>query len=161
MLKLVLALALLMPVTAYAANEILADPVSEPAPVAAPAIPAEEMKERTKLATDYHDLVDIREIINKDIASGAAALNPEEQEKYMTAIQVRIDYDKIEQLSIAAMANTFTVPELKALIAYFGSPEGKSSQAKMGQYIDQVSPEVRKAIDAALVDAQFGGQPAR
>ena len=59
------------------------------------------------------------------------------------------------------MANTFTVPELKALIAYFGSPEGKSSQAKMGQYIDQVSPEVRKAIDAALVEAQFGGQPAR
>ena len=156
MLKLLLALALLVPVTALAADEtMLADPASAAAPIS-----AEDLKERNKLATEYHDVVDMREIVNRDIAAGAGGLTEAETEKYMREVQIRINYEKIEELSISAMANTFTVPELKALIAYFGSPEGKSSQEKMGLYTEQVAPEIRKAIDAALVNAQFGGQPA-
>lgn len=154
MLKLILALALLTPSAVLAADA--------PAPVAAPAaaVSAAEMKERIKLATEYHDAVNLRDIINRDIEKAGAGLTGDDKERYMRDIQLQIDYDKIEALSIKSMAETFTVPELKALIAYYGSPEGQMAQAKMDLYTGKVSPEIRKAVDTALMNAQFGGKPA-
>jgi hypothetical protein len=141
MLKILLVLALLVPSLAFAGETVSAN----------------ELKERIKFATEFHDVRPIRKAIDQDIQKYAETLPESDRENFMRFIQIRIDYDKIEELSIKTMAEIYTVPELKAMIAYFGSPEGKSAEAKGPLYTSRVAPEITRAIDAALLDAQLGG----
>lgn len=118
---------------------------------------ADDLQERIKFATEFHDVRPIRDVINRDVQRYAEQLPEADRENFMRYVQLRIDYVKIEELSIQAMAEIYTVPEMKAMIAYFGSPEGKSAEAKGPDYISKIAPEISRAIDAALLDAQFGG----
>lgn len=137
------------PAPAYATSQPVAAPQA-----AAPA--ADDMKERVKLATDFADIRPVRVMIDQSIQTLSERLPEEERERFMTYVKLRMDYDEIEALSIRAMADTFTAPELKAMIAYYGSAEGKSVDAKMGGYMSKMTPEVTKRIDAVLADVKFG-----
>ncbi len=155
MLKLLPALlVLLVPAASHATSQPLAD-------TGQAEVPAAEMAERVKLATFYHDAMDLREIVNRDIEAAGQGLSEKDFATYTKAVQVHLDYVKLEQDSIQAMAQTFTLPELKALVAFYGSPEGKSAHSKMPLYIGQIAPEIRKAIDASLMDAQYSIAPSR
>ncbi|MCX5893402.1 MAG: DUF2059 domain-containing protein, partial [Deltaproteobacteria bacterium] len=44
----------------------------------------------------------------------------------------------------------FTVTELKAMSAFYGSPEGRAIHKKFGDYMADVMPEVNKEVLAAL-----------
>ena len=145
MFKILLVLALLIPSLAFAEE----------------ALSASEQRERIKFATEFHDVRPIRAAIDQDIQKYADTLPESDRENFMKFIQVRIDYDEIEELSIQKMAEIYTVPELKAMIAYFGSPEGKSAEAKGAEYMSKVAPEINSAIDSALMDAQLGGSQAK
>ncbi len=117
-----------------------------------------EMKQRIQLATDFADIRPVREQINIDIKNMSARLPEAEREDFMRYVQLRMPYDKIEALSIQTMAKLFTVPELKAMLSYYGSPEGKSADAKVPSYTAVIAPEVAKNIDAAVMDAKLGPQ---
>lgn len=130
---------------------------AEDTPVAAP-VSAAEMKERLRLAADFDDIRPVRNQINVDIQNMANRLPLAEREDFMKYVQVRLSYDKIEELSVQTMAKMFTVPELKAMIAYYGSPEGKSADAKVPAYTAVIAPTVAKHLDAAVMDAKLGPQ---
>lgn len=130
---------------------------AEDTPVAAP-VSAAEMKERLRLAADFDDIRPVRTQINVDVQNMANRLPLAEREDFMKYVQVRLSYDKIEELSVQTMAKMFTVPELKAMIAYYGSPEGKSADAKVPAYRAVIVPEVAKHLDAAVMDAKLGPQ---
>lgn len=134
-------------------------PLRAEEPVAADTPVSEaEMKERLRLAADFDDIRPVRDQINVDVQRMANLLVAEERDDFMKYVQVRLSYDKLEELSIQTMAKIFTVPELKAMIAYYGSPEGKSADAKVPAYTAIIAPEVRKHLDAAVMDAKLGPQ---
>lgn len=138
-------------------------PAAVPAQVVAPApeaIPAEEMAERVKLSTELHDIRNIRDSVNVTVQAHAKRLPEKQREGYMRAIELSLDYDKIEQVSINEAAKVFTPAELKAMIGYFGSPEGRSAEQKMGVYSKKVVAEVQRGIDAALMASKLGEVPA-
>ena len=51
------------------------------------------------------------------------------------------------------MVNKFTIDELQAMVTYYGSPQGKSAQEKLGsltmEVMTQLQQEVKKAMEAA------------
>lgn len=125
----------------------------------AAAVSASERAERIKYATDFADIKPIREAIDRDIEAAAMGMTDDEKEEFMRFVQLRIDYEKIEKESIDMMADMFTVPELKAMVTYYGSPEGKSAEDKAMVYTSKIGPQIASAIDGALMDAKLG--PAR
>lgn len=118
-----------------------------------------DMKDRVKYATFLHDARPLRDTIDKDIDVYAAQVSEAEREDFLRHVQLRIDYDALEEKSIHEMALLYTVPELKAMLAYFGSPEGKAAEAKAPLYLKKMAPEVERALNRALMDTRFGGQP--
>ncbi len=50
-------------------------------------------------------------------------------------------------------------PELRAMIAYFGSPDGQSAEAEGELFADKIGKDVTKEIDAAILAAKYDGVP--
>jgi len=75
----------------------------------------------------------------KDRAAFVEVLNSPDMEK--TAIRITTE----------ALVKNFTLGELNAMVAFYGSPEGKSAAQKFGPYmmgiIPQIQQEVKKAMD--------------
>lgn len=115
-----------------------------------------DLQDRIKYATLFHDARPLRPLIDSQIDTYTKQVNEEEREDFLRHVQLRIDYDGLEDKSIQAMARIYTVPELKAMIAYYGSPEGKSADAKSSAYAEKLGPEIGKALDGALMDTRFG-----
>jgi len=118
------------------------------------ALPA-DMAERTKLAVELNDVMHIRDKITADIENYSRKIPSEQRDYYTRYIQLKVDYDKLEDLSVTYTAETFTVPELRAMLAYYGSSEGQSAEAKASGYQGKMSKDVQKEIDAALMAAKL------
>lgn len=122
----------------------------------APKISDEDMKERIRYAEEFHDIRPMRDAVNRNLEEYAKGLPEADREEFLRFVQLHIDYDKLEELSIQKMAEVYTVPEMKAMIAYFGSADGKSAEAKGPAYTSQIGPHITKAIDSALMDTRYG-----
>ena len=137
---------------------VMAQQEQKPAEATAAAISAKEMEERVKYATDFADIKPIREAINRDIEAAAMGMDDNQKEEFMCYVQLRVNYDEIEAASIKTMAEMFTVAEIKAMIAYYGSPEGKSAEGKAKDYASRIGPMVTSAINGAMMDMRFGAE---
>ncbi|MEK7801588.1 MAG: hypothetical protein AAB276_03955, partial [Pseudomonadota bacterium] len=56
-------------------------------------------------------------------------------------------------------ADIYTVPEMRAMIAYYGSPDGQSAEAKGAIYGPKIAKDVQKEIDAAVMSVKLGDDP--
>jgi hypothetical protein len=122
---------------------------------AAPA--ANDKAERVRLSKDLHDIRNIRERINATIAAAAESVPAADREDFAKYIQLHIDYDALEAKSVQYVADVYTVPELKAMIAYFGSADGQSAEAKGAIYSDKIGGDIAREIDAAILAAKYDG----
>ena len=60
------------------------------------------------------------------------------------------DLDALVAAEKQSLAKIFTVGELRAMIAYQSTPEGKSSMKKMGAYIADLMPVVQAELVKAV-----------
>jgi hypothetical protein len=123
------------------------------------ATPVDDKAERVRLSKDLHDIRNIRERINGIISSAADTIPPADREDFQKYVQLKVDYDALEAKSIAYAADIYTVPELKAMIAYFGSPDGQSAESKGAAFSDKISKDIIKQVDAAILAAKYDGVP--
>ena len=119
----------------------------------------DDKAERIRLSKDLHDIRNIRARINGIISSAADTIPPEDREDFQRYVQLKIDYDALEEKSIAYAAEIYTVPELKAMIAYFGSPDGQSAEAKGEVFTTKISKDIVAQVDAAILAAKYDGVP--
>lgn len=115
--------------------------------------------ERLRLAKDLHDVRQIRESINATIKAAADTIPPADREDFMRYVELKVDYDALENKSIQYAAETYTVPELQAMIAYFGSAAGKSAEQKGEEYSSKIGKDITAQIDAAILAAKYDGVP--
>lgn len=127
--------------------------------IAIPAVAEDDMAERLKLSKELHDIRHIRDNINDDILSYAQNLPANEREDFATYVSLKLDFDKLENASVQYAAEIYTVPELKTMIAYFGSVEGQSAEAKSQIYGERIGKDIQREIDAAIMAAKLGEVP--
>ncbi len=115
--------------------------------------------ERVSLSKDLHDIRNIRDRINATILDAANAIPPEEREDFQKYVHLKVDYDALEAKSVSYAADVYTAPELKAMIAYFGSADGQSAEAKGQIFVDKITKDIIAQVDAAILAAKYDGAP--
>ena len=111
---------------------------------------------RLRLAERMHEIWSTRERINDALKSMAQRYPESERDSFMNAMQLAIDYGKVEEASIDAMVKTYTAQELQAMVDYYGSKAGQSAEAKRSIYQDRIQPVIQKMIDKALMAYKTG-----
>jgi hypothetical protein len=104
----------------------------------------------------------------KEMLQGVAArIVPNLPEKDRKAFMEVMTSEAIEKaayrITLDSLVKHFTVAELNAMVAFYGSPDGKSAYKKfdahMKDTIPQIQQEVRKAAEAAQKQAEPQEQP--
>ncbi len=133
----------LMPSPSFAEDETVAQ------------APADDYSERLELSRELHDVRRVKDHILDDIDNIAQSLPISEREDFKRYIELNVDFDQLDEESIKISANLYTVPELKAMLAYFGSKEGRSAEEKSARYGAEFGPKVQEQIDKALMASKF------
>lgn len=113
-------------------------------------------EKRLALAGQMHEIRPARMQVEEAVESAAARLPPLDRESFRNEILGAFDFDRLEELSIKAMAEIFTTGELEAMVAYYGSAEAQSVSEKMPVYEDMMQPEIMKMLDKALIRLRTG-----
>jgi hypothetical protein len=145
---LILALAVMLCGPAFAQAEATAP--------TAPAEPADDNAARTELAIKMHEIWPVGTRVEEAIKMVAQNIPEGEREAFKARMRKAIDQKTLEQESVAAMAKTFTADELKAMVTFYGSPEGRSISAKTDDYMKILQPVMVKMLDGALLKMRTG-----
>lgn len=112
-------------------------------------------EERLALSRELHDIRRVKDMVIRDIETISKQLPPTEQLDFQKYMELKVDFDELEEKSIEIAANVYTAAELRAMIAYFGSDVGRSAEQKGAQYSESFGKEVQKKIDEALMATKF------
>jgi len=86
-----------------------------------------------------------------DTVDRVAAQLPEERRKeFKKALSKVVSSERIEALTLQAVTKHFTVKEINALAAFYGSPEGRSITKKFGDYMADVMPAIQEELSGAM-----------
>ena len=143
MLRVKSLLLLLVLVAAAACSEQKA-----PQPVAAPA--ADSEANRQAEAKQYLAVAPPQELLT-EMSTKVVKMLPEKSQKvFLEVMQSKSLQDATYDITLKALVKHFTVNEIKAMAAYYGSPEGKAIRKKYGDYMADVMPQVNQEVIAAL-----------
>lgn len=85
---------------------------------------------------------------------------PQKQAKAHSTFMRNVDLNEVRRILREALLKHFTEPELKALVAFYSTPEGRSCMAKVAPFAADVVPacshEATKAFRKTALDAARG-----
>ena len=95
----------------------------------------------------------------KELLQGMAARFapnlPEKDRKAFLEVMDSADLEKAAtRIMEEGMTKNFTVGELNAMAAFYGSPEGKSAAKKFGPYMAGVMPQIQQEVKKAMDEKQ-------
>lgn len=120
--------------------------------------PDANYEERLKLARDMHEIWPIRPKIEAALDKISEQIEIQERLRFKAGMRKAIQFEALEEASVDAMADIFSAKELEAMIAFYGSKEGRSVSHKTSDYERAIEPVMVKMIDKALLDIKLGPQ---
>ena len=115
-------------------------------------------EKRLELSREMHEIWPIRPKIETALENIAQQIDQQERLKFKAAMRKAIKFEALEEASIDAMADIFNAKELEAMIAFYGSREGRSVSHKTSDYERALEPALVKMVDKALLDVKLGSQ---
>jgi hypothetical protein len=108
---------------------------------------------RTVLAKRYLIIAPPGELLHSAADIAVKSFPEPDRKIFLDVMHSKALEDAIYRFILDKMVNKFTLKELQALVMYYGSPEGKSAQEKLGSLTMEVMPqlqhEVKKAMEVA------------
>jgi hypothetical protein len=105
---------------------------------------------RAKVVDEYLKVIPVKDLLD-DMTEKLAATVPEDnREAFKSMLTKHFDLGALVTAEKQSLVKIFTVGELKAMIAYQSTPEGKSSMKKMGAYIADLMPTVQAELEKVL-----------
>jgi hypothetical protein len=114
-----------------------------------PSIPASAQADRRAAAEAYARVVDYGLLIEKAATRRAAELPALEQAAFIQFITRNVDHEMTRFYATSAMVDLFEASELQALVAFAGTPEGRSALAKLPALGAILTPIVERQISDA------------
>lgn len=111
---------------------------------------------RLELSRQMHEIWPVRPKIEAVLDRIIEQVEPQNRLRFKSAMRKAIKFNALEEASIDAMADIFSEAELKAMIAFYGSKEGRSVSFKTDDYERALQPVMTKMIDKALLDTRLG-----
>ncbi|MCB9991480.1 MAG: DUF2059 domain-containing protein [Rhodospirillales bacterium] len=115
------------------------------------------LEKRVQLAHEMHKVKPMAVQIESAVRQLALRYPEDKQELFISKMLQVFDQKTLTDISVNAMAETFSEAELQKMLDYYGSPEGKAIEEKMPIYQTIVEPEIIKRIDQALMEIRTGG----
>lgn len=121
-----------------------------PQPGATPAATADSEASRQAAAKQYLEASPPQEMLT-EMSNKVVKMLPEKSQKvFLEVMQSKSLQEATYSITLKALVKHFTVTELKAMSAFYGSPEGRDIHKKFGDYMADVMPEINKEVLAAL-----------
>ena len=117
-----------------------------------------DYEKRLELAREMHEIWPIRPKIEAVLENVAQQVAPQNRLKLKAALRKAIKFPALEQASIDSMADIFTTEELKAMVDFYGSKEGRSVSFKTEDYEKSLRPILTEMMDKALIDVKLGAE---
>jgi hypothetical protein len=114
-----------------------------------PSIPASAQGDRRAAAEAYARVVDYPLLIEKAATRRAAELPALERAAFIDFITGEVDFEMTRFYAISVMVDLFEANELQALVAFAGTPEGRSALAKLPALGAILTPIVERQISDA------------
>lgn len=115
-----------------------------------------DMMRRTELSKEMHAIKPVKEQITAVINSIAEGVPEDKRAEFKQRMADEFDFKKLEETSVSAMAEVFTVAELERMIAYFGSAEAATIEEKMPIFQQLIQPEITRLVDKAMMTVRTG-----
>lgn len=131
------------------------------APIAAADKVDDSSEARLKKSEEYHKIRSFKRYVDQAVDNLVKTAPEAKRAEIAGKLKAAIDYEKMERASILATAEIFTVSEIQAMIDYYGSETGKAIESKMPAYTLKIAPDMRRIMDAALMDLRLGKTPAK
>ena len=119
------------------------------------------LQQRIELARKMHEVRPMSVQIEQAIEALSMRYPEDRRELFVTKMLQMFDQQTLSEVSVKAMAETFTAAELQKMVEFYGSPEGKAIEQKMPVYQAIVEPEIIKKIDEAMMEIRTGAGGAR
>lgn len=101
---------------------------------------------RLAAARSYLEIVSMKDMMRDTVFESAKNVPENVRPTYVQYMIKAVRVDVLESAALASMAKHFTVRELNALAAFYGSPEGRSSMKKFGVYMADVMPVIQQEM---------------
>lgn len=109
---------------------------------------------RTAAAKRYLKAMPPKDML-QSLATRVAPNLPEKDRKAFVEVMESPDLEKAaDRITMEALVKNFTVGELDAMTAFYGSPEGKSAAKKFGPYMMGVMPQIQQEVKKAMDEKQ-------
>lgn len=115
---------------------------------------ADTPENRKAQAEKYLQVNSFEEMLNDSVSEMSKQIPEENRQKFVDGMKGGIQVDALKTVAIESMTKHFTVKELEALTAFYGSPEGKSVMKKFGAYMADVMPVIQQQVMQALQSQQ-------
>ncbi len=116
-----------------------------------------DYQQRLELARKMHEIRPTSLQVQAAVDRAARTVPEAEKSVFKEKVMASIDQKVLEDISVKAMAEVFTVPELQRMIDYFSTPESRAISQKTPLYQGMIQPEITKMLDAALLKMRLGG----
>jgi hypothetical protein len=112
---------------------------------------------RLVAARSYLEIASMKDMVRDMIAETAKNLPDNIRQPYIQYMTKSMRVEVLESIALASMAKHFTLKELNALAAFYGSPEGRSAMKKFGAYMGDVMPVIQQELMRAQqqVETEF------
>ena len=125
-----------------------------PQPVATPSPAADSEENRQAAAKQYLEVAPPQELLTEMSERVVKMLPDKSQKVFLEVMKSKNLQEATYSITLKALEKHFTVNELKALTAFYGSPEGKSVRKKFGVYMADVMPQINQEVIVALQKAK-------
>jgi len=112
------------------------------------------LSERLAVASEYTTIFPVQGDIEKAIEAMVLQVPVTDRVLLQSILQRTVKSDRLESVSELALAETFSLEELKALIAFYKTDHGQSIKQKMPQFQAQIQPVLEQMLREALEDYQ-------
>jgi Uncharacterized protein conserved in bacteria (DUF2059) len=109
---------------------------------------------RTVLAKQYLEIMKPKDML-QSVAGRVVPRLPEKDRKPFTDI---MNSPAIEEsayrITLDGLVKHFTVGELNAMLAFYGSPDGQSASKKYGSYLGEIMPQIQQEVKKAVAEVE-------
>jgi hypothetical protein len=116
------------------------------------AVTADTPANRLAAAKRYLKAVPPMEMVKESVEQLAQRLPEDRRAEFREALAKVLLSDRIEKITLDAITKHFTVREINALAAFYGSPEGRSIGKKFSVYMADVMPSIQEELSKVLGD---------
>lgn len=115
-----------------------------------------DFEQRLELSRALHKIKPVKDQVDDAVNGVAERLPVSQRETFKASMRNILNYNSIENISINAMAETFTLKELEVMLEYNSKPEAMSANDKFPEYQNIVGPEILRMIDKAIMRSRTG-----